>query len=194
MIRLQALCCQIQPYERRSVVRSWIKCTFEPHQRPKRSKYHTWKHGLTPTCAVYMYIYAYILSILKNKISKYIFLHTHVQCEPSSLCLHRCHRFPISWIWMRKPGKEQCLLGWIAWKVFFSQSSALFLLIQLSMILSEMKMLFRAQAKLWLATAAGGNGFDTLFDQIRLIQTYIKYRINFQTLRSSHQYIVRKAL
>ena len=95
---------------------------------------------------------------------------------------------------MRKPGKEQCLLGCIAWKVFFSQSSALFLLIQLSMILSEMKMLFRAQAKLWLATAAGGNGFDTLFDQIRLIQTYIKYRINFQTLRSSHQYIVRKAL
>ena len=37
-IRLKALCCQIQPYGRLSVVPSWIKCTLEPHPKVPKGR------------------------------------------------------------------------------------------------------------------------------------------------------------
>ena len=44
-IRHEALCGQVEPSERLSVVCSWIKCTIKPHQRPSRERNrHTWRH------------------------------------------------------------------------------------------------------------------------------------------------------
>ena len=64
-------------------------------------------------------------------------------------------------------------------KSFFFQSPALFLLIQLSMILSDMKMLFRAQTKLWLALAASRNRLPVTRCLIKSIRSNV-YQISNQ--------------
>ena len=41
VVRLEAFCCQIQPYRRQSVVPNWIRCAFEPYQRPSKERVTT---------------------------------------------------------------------------------------------------------------------------------------------------------
>ena len=41
VVRLEAFCCQIQPYRRQSVAPNWIRCTFEPYQRPSKERVTT---------------------------------------------------------------------------------------------------------------------------------------------------------